>query len=59
MNSSIRFLEQADVRFYHATAIDPYTMITAELTGGAPIEISRSLETDFVSLIIGFDPYKL
>ena len=59
MNSSIRFLEQADVRFYHATAIDPYTMITAELTGGAPIEISRSLETDFVSVILGFDPYKL
>jgi len=59
MDSSIRFLEQGNVRFFYSTAIDPFTMITATLTGGAPIEIKRSLETDFVELIIGFDPYKL
>jgi len=59
MESSIRFLEQANVRFFHATAIDPYTMITATLTGGAPIAITRSLETDFNTIIIGYDPYKL
>jgi hypothetical protein len=59
MSSSVRFLEQANVKFFYATAIDPFTMITATLTGGAPIEIRRNLETDFVELIIGFDPYKL
>ena len=59
MDSAIRFLEQANVRFFYATAIDPFTLITATLTGGAPIEIRRSLETDFVELILGFDPYKL
>ena len=59
MASSVRFLEQANVRFFYATAIDPYTMITATLTGAAPLEIKRDLETDYVELHIGFDPYKL
>ena len=59
MDSNIRFLEQAGVDFYYLTAIDPFTLITATLTGGAPIEIKRRLETDFVELILGFDPYKL
>jgi len=57
--SSIRFLEQDNVHFFYSTAIDPYTMITTQLTGGAPIEIQRDLETDFVTLILGYDPYKL
>ena len=59
LQSSVRFLEQPGIRFFYATAIDPFTMITAQLTGGAPIEIRRSLETDFVELTLGFDPYKL
>ena len=59
MASSVRFLEQANVRFFYSTAIDPYTMITATLTGAAPLEIKRDLETDYVELILGFDPYKL
>ena len=59
MDSAIRFLEQANVRFFYATAIDPFTLITAQLTGAAPIEIRRDLETDFVEFILGFDPYKL
>lgn len=59
MDSSIRFLEQDNVRFFYSTAIDPFTLITATLTGGAPIEIKRDLETDYVQIILGFDPYKL
>ena len=57
--SSVRFLEQGNIRFFYSTAIDPFTMITTTLTGGAPMEIRRSLETDFVELQIGFDPYRL
>jgi len=59
MDSAIRFLEQGSIRFFYATAIDPFTMVTATLTGGAPIEIKRDLETDYVELILGFDPYKI
>jgi uncharacterized protein YjbI with pentapeptide repeats len=59
MQSSIRFLEQANVRFFYSTAIDPFTKITSILTNGAPKEIRRSLETDFVQILIGYDPYKL
>ena len=59
MQSAVRFLEQPNINFYYATAIDPFTMITATLTGGAPVEIRRSLETDFIEMTIGFDPYKL
>jgi hypothetical protein len=59
MDSNVRFLEQAGVNFFYLTAIDPFTAITTTLTGGAPIEIRRNLETDFVEIIIGFDPYKL
>ncbi len=59
LQSSVRFLEQANVRFFYSTAIDPFTLIRATLTGGAPIEIRRSLETDYVQFILGFDPYKL
>ena len=59
MDSAIRFLEQSGIRFFYSTAIDPYTMITARLTGAAPISISRSLETDYVTLLLGYDPYKL
>jgi len=59
MDSAIRFLEQGSIRFFYATALDPFTMITATLTGGAPIEIKRDLETDYVELILGFDPYKI
>ena len=59
LQSSIRFLEQANVRFYYSTAIDPYTKIQTALTGGAPIEIRRSLDTDFVTINLSYDPYKL
>ena len=59
MDSSIRFLQQANVSKFYLAAIDPYTMITASLTGAAPISISRNLETDFVTFTLGFDPYKL
>jgi hypothetical protein len=59
MASAVRFLEQGDVRFYYATAIDPYTMINATLTGAAPIEIKRDLETDYVELVLSYDPYKI
>ncbi len=59
MDSAIRFLEQPGIRFEHVPAIDPFTLITAQLTGGAPIEIQRELTTDFVEIIIGYDPYKL
>lgn len=59
MNSAIRFLQQENVRFFYSTAINPFTMITTSLTGAAPIEIKRDLETDYITLILGFDPYKL
>jgi len=59
MDSAVRFLQQGGVRWYYATAIDPYTAITTTLTGGAPIEIKRDLETDYIEMIIGYDPYKL
>ena len=59
MASSLRFLEQTDVRFFYATAIDPFTKIDATLTGGAPVEIRRDLETDYVEMILSYDPYKL
>jgi len=59
LQSSIRFLEQANVRFYYSTAIDPYTKIETTLTGGAPIEIRRSLDTDYVDIIVSYNPYKL
>ena len=57
--SSLRFLEQTDIRFFYSTAIDPFTKINATLTGGAPVEIRRDLETDMVEIILGYDPYKL
>ena len=59
IDSSIRFLEQGNVKFFYSTAIDPYTAITSTLTGGAPIEIRRDLETDYITMILGYDPYKL
>ena len=59
MDSSVRFLEQPGINFFYSTAIDPFTMITATLTGGAPIEIRRDLETDTIEMILGFDPYSL
>ena len=59
MDSQRRFLEQPNVRFFYATAIDPFTLIQATLTGGTPLEIRRSLETNYVEFILGFDPYKL
>jgi len=57
--SAVRFLRQENVSFFYSTAIDPFTKIQTALTGGAPIEIKRDLETDFIEMIIGYDPYKL
>ena len=59
MDSSIRFLHQEGVRFFYSTAIDPYTKINTDLTGGAPVTIRRDLDTDYVEFVIGYDPYKL
>ena len=59
MDSSVRFLEQAGINFFYSTAIDPFTLIQSSLTGAAPIEISRNLDTDYVSINISYDPYKL
>jgi len=59
MQSGVRFLLQEGVNFYYATAINPFTMITTTLTGAAPIEIRRNLETDYIEMILGYDPYKL
>ena len=59
MDSSIRFLQQEGVRFFYSTAINPYTQINTDLTGGAPIQIRRDLDTDYVELQIAYDPYKL
>ena len=59
MDSAVRFLEQGGVRFYYSTSIDPFTLVTTTLTSGAPIEIRRDLETDFVEILVGYDPYKL
>lgn len=59
MDSNIRFLVQEGVRFFYSTAINPYTQINTDLTGGAPVTIRRDLDTDFVELQIGYDPYKL
>ena len=59
MDSSIRFLQQEGVRFHYATAINPYTAMTTTLTGGAPVTIRRDLDTDWIEMVIGYDPYKL
>ncbi|MCK5613825.1 hypothetical protein KAR91_68810, partial [Candidatus Pacearchaeota archaeon] len=59
MDSAIRFLRQEGVRFFYSTAIPTRNKIDTDLTGGAPIQIRRDLDTDFVELVIGYDPYKL
>lgn len=59
MASNIRFLQQDGVRFHYSTAIAPYTQIDTDLTGGAPIQIRRDLDTDTVEIVISYDPYKL
>jgi len=59
MDSSVRFLQQDGVRFFYSTAIDPYTQFNTTLTGGAPVNIRRDLDTDYIEITIGYDPYKL
>ncbi len=56
-DSAVKFMEQANVRFGLQTTLDPYTKITTSQGTGQQTEVVRSLDTDFLTMLISYNPY--
>ena len=55
--SAIKFLEQANIRFGFQTTLDGFTKITTNHGTGQQAEAKRNLETDFITIVLRYNPY--
>jgi len=55
-DSAIRFLEQS-VSFGYQNTLDVFERIITEDGSGFQLETTRNLDTDFLTIKLGFDPY--
>ena len=56
-DSAVKFLQQDNVRFGYQITLDPYTKITTSQGTGQQTEVVRSLDTDFLTMLISYNPY--
>ena len=56
-DSAVKFLEQGNVRFGYQVTLDPYTEITTSQGTGQQAEVVRDLDTDFLAMLIQYNPY--
>jgi len=56
-DSAVKFLEQAGVRFGYQSILDGFKKITTSQGTGQQLETVRDLDTDFITVLIGFNPY--
>jgi hypothetical protein len=55
-NSAIRFMEQT-VKFGHQSTLDIFDRIITTQGNGFQLETKRNLDTDFLTIKLGYDPY--
>ena len=56
-DSAIKFLEQSDIKFVYTSTLNIFTKITASQGTAQQMETKRDLDTDFLTLIIVYNPY--
>jgi len=56
-DSCIKFLEHSNIKFGFQSDLDPYRKITTNFGDGQIIDAERDLDTDFLTIKIGYDPY--
>lgn len=56
-DSAVKFLEQADVRFGYQSTLDGFKKITTSQGTGQQAETRRDLDTDFLEILIRYNPY--
>jgi len=57
-NSAVKFLEQSNIKFGYATTLSGFTKITTSQGDGQQLEVKRDLDTDFVTILLGYNPYE-
>ena len=57
-DSAVRFLEQSDVKFGYQSTLSGFTKITTSQGTGRQLEAKRDLDTDFITLLIAYNPYE-
>ena len=57
-DSVVKFLEQSNVKFGIQTTVDGFTKITTSQGNGRQIETKRDLDSDFLTITLGYDPYE-
>jgi len=55
-NSAVRFLEQ-NVHFGYQSTLDIFERIITPQGNGFQVETVRNLDTDFLTIKLGYDPY--
>ena len=56
-DSAVKFLEQANIKFGYQSTLSGFVKITTSQGTGQQIETKRDLDTDFLTILLAFNPY--